>query len=212
METALDIVVASTNQLRTQQFDELRKLWIHGVHSDTNAVGWLPTSVFDSRAKTNEVHAVYRDRELVGWVLHGQSVARKVLKIYQVWVRVDARVLEHGRALIDTLMVLAHGENCGWLEAWVAEDLEANFFWNAIGFTRTVWRWGRGRSLRKIWRWIKLAEKAGKEQRQPSATWRGESGNNPQWAGVEFYDASEWRQSQHNRTVQTMAEIGGSAT
>jgi len=198
MNTDLDIVVASTNELRTQQFDELRKLWVHGVQADTHAVGWLPTSVFDARAATGEVTAVYRDRELVGWCLRGESLTRKVLKIYQIWVRPDARILEHGRALIADVAKIAHGQKCSYLEAWVAEDLAANVFWKAIGFTRTVWRWGRGRSLRKIWRWVMIAEKAGKEQRQPFATCQGESGNNPQWAGVEFYDANERRQSQHN--------------
>lgn len=186
IENGLDITVASTNQLRTHQLQELRKLWVHGVQNDTDAVGWLPTSVFDSRAATDEVQAVYRDRELVGWALHGQSTARKVLKIYQIWVRIDARVLEHGRALIDKLNAIADRDRCGWLEAWVAEDLEANIFWNAIGFTRTVWRWGRGKSLRKIYRWIKLAEKAG-----------GNTQHTPEWSGIENYDCNKRRHTQH---------------
>ena len=198
MQTALDIIVASTKDLPAAKFSELRNLWKHGVHRDTHAVGWLPTSVFDSRANTDDVTAVYRDGELVGWCLRGESKARKVLKIYQIWVRPDARVLEHGRALIDQLIVIAHREKCSYLEAWVAEDLEANIFWQAIGFIRTVWRWGRGRSLRKIYRWIMNAELAGEKNSTNLATWRGESGTMPEWAGLENYDTNEQRHAQHN--------------
>lgn len=177
IETDLDITVASTNCLKPRQFDELRKLWVHGVHADTNAVGWLPTSVFDSRARTNEVTAVYRDHELVGWCLRGRSHARQVLKIYQIWVRPDARILEHGRALIDDLAKIALGQKCWCLEAWVAEDLAANIFWNAIGFERGVWRWGRGKSLRKIYRWTILTGAMG-----------GGNSTLGEFKGVEYYD------------------------
>lgn len=189
-ETHLDIRVASINQLKTHESAELRKLWVHGVHADTNAVGWLPTSVFDTRARSDEVTAVYRNRELVGWCLRGESYARKVMKIYQVWVRPDARVLEHGRALITNICHIAINASCHILEAWVAEDLAANVFWNAIGFTRGVWRWGRGKSLRKIYRWTTVAEKRGKE------TTTAED-----WRGINYYDANERRQSQHCGTV-----------
>lgn len=197
METHLEIKVASTNQLKTHQFTELRKLWVHGVQNDTNAVGWLPTSVFDSRAKTDEITAVYRNNDLVGWCVRGVSGARQVMKIYQIWVRPDARILENGRALIDDLAKIAHGQKCYLLEAWVAEDLAANVFWNAIGFTRGVWRWGRGRSLRRIFRWTKTAE-----------TMAGEKNKQETWRGIDFYDSNQSRQSQHSGTIQTMAEIG----
>ena len=156
-KTDLDIQIASTLALPEPKFAELRKLWVHGVQADTHAVGWLPTSVFDARARTNEVTACYRDGELVGWCMRGESAARKVLKIYQIWVRPDARILEHGKALIDQLLEVARAQRDSYLEAWVAEDLEANIFWNAIHFQKTVWRWGRGRSLRKIFRWVMLA-------------------------------------------------------
>jgi len=157
-ETGLDIKIASTFELKTQKIAELRKLWIQGVERDTNAVGWLPTSVFDSRAQTGEVTACYRNEDLVGWLVRGESRARKVMKIYQIWVRPDARIIEHGKALVRNLSKKTSESRCHMMEAWVAEDLAANLFWKAIGFQRTVWRWGRGQSLRKIFRWVKMAE------------------------------------------------------
>jgi GNAT superfamily N-acetyltransferase len=181
-KTDLDIVIASRNQLSDQKFRELRKLWIHGVHADTNAVGWLPTSVFDSRARSDEVTAVYRDGDLVGWCLRGESKARKILKVFQIWVRPDARIIEHGRALIDHVRTQALATRCGYLEAWVADDLEANYFWPAIGFTRTVWRWGRGSSLRKIYRWITTVRSDG-----------GKNDTLAEWRGIDSYDHNKWR-------------------
>lgn len=200
-KTDLEIYTASINSLDGRKISELRKLWVHGVAADTNAVGWLPKSVFDSRAATNDVLAVYRDGDLVGWLLKGQSKARQVLKIYQIWVRPDARVLEHGRALIRELERDARRKKCWYLEAWVAEDLPANLFWNAMGFTRNVWRWGRGQSLRKIYRWIRVAGNG-----------RSTNATIPEFSGVEAYVPEQRRHSQHGGTFQTMAEVGGSAS
>jgi L-amino acid N-acyltransferase YncA len=156
--TGIDVEVKTCRELNSTAAAELRKLWVKGVQADANAVGWLPTGVFDERVRTNEVLAVYRNNDLVGWSLWGRSNARQVLKIYQVWVRPDARIVEHGRALVKRMQEAAAATNFWLLEAWVAEDLAANIFWKAIEFERGVWRWGRGERRRRIFRWVKLAK------------------------------------------------------
>lgn len=210
--TAVDIVVASTKSLSDAKLRELRKLWTHAVQIDTNAIGWLPKSVFDSRASTDEVTAVYRAGDLVGWALRGTSTSRRVLKIYQIWVRPDARIVEHGTALIGQLRTQALMNKCSYVEAWVAEDLPANLFWEAIGFQRTVWRWGRGQSLRKIWRWITTPATWGRENCQTSQTVQHGISTNPEWAAVENYDTAKRRHTFNGGALQAMAKIGGSTT
>ena len=148
-----DLAVLSTHQMTSTNRAGLRTIWTHAVQTETTAIGWLPTSVFDTRADRGEVVAVYRNNDLVGWCMHAKSTARAVLKLYQIWVRPDARILEHGRALVDQLRRVAVAQNCWAIEAWVAEDLPANFFWTAIGFLRHNWRYGRGNQPRKHFRW-----------------------------------------------------------
>jgi len=135
--------------------EELRKQWHHGVRVDAHAVGWLPTKVCDMRLSSNDFAAVYNNGDLVGWCMHAVSERRRVMKLYQIWVRPDARLILHGRALIAETEAAARRHTCWLQEAWVAEDLPANAFWQAMGFTTTNWRWGKGKNPRRILRWVR---------------------------------------------------------
>jgi hypothetical protein len=81
-------------------------------------------------------------------------VTERIAKIYMTWVRPDARMILHGRALVDAIEKAAASERCGLISLWCAEDLSANIFWRAIGFTNTNWRYGRGLKPRRhlLWR------------------------------------------------------------
>jgi GNAT superfamily N-acetyltransferase len=152
-----DLEVKTYRELPGHQRTELRLLWHHATRSDSHSIGWLPTRAFDTRSENNEVIACYRNADLVGWSMAAVSKSRAVLKLYQIWVRPDARILEHGRSLVAKLRGRAWREHCYQIEAWVAEDLPANIFWAAIGFQRNNWRWGKGLNTRRQWRWTTLS-------------------------------------------------------
>lgn len=152
--TESDICVANSLELPCLQLAELRLMWKHAGRVDTHAIGFLPLAAFDRRAAQGRIEAVYRNAELVGWAMWAPSSARLVLKLYQIWVRPDARVVEHGRALCARLAERMSSERCAFIEAWVAEDLPANAFWRAIGFVATNWRYGRGEFARRHLRWV----------------------------------------------------------
>ena len=149
-----DLVVNRILSLNSLKRAEIRAIWHHAVATDTHAIGWLPTAAFDIRAERGDLSAVYRNGDLVGWAMHSPSRSRGVMKLYQIWVRPDARILEHGRALVAEIQAIARSLRCFMIEAWVAEDLPANMFWNAIGFSRKSWRWGRGEKKRKHNLWV----------------------------------------------------------
>lgn len=149
-----DLAVHSFTNLNQRQQTELRKIWLHSTTADAHAIGWLPVTAFDVRASNDHVLALYRNDDCVGWTMATPSRSRGVLKLYQIWVRPDARILEHGRALVAELLQRARQAHCHMTEAWVAEDLPANLFWAAIGFTRCTWRWGKGVNSRRHWLWI----------------------------------------------------------
>lgn len=148
-----NLTVHSYSALTEREKKELRTIWLHATATDTHAIGWLPVAAFETRAENDEVISVYNNGDCVGWTMGSVSKRRGVYKLYQIWVRPDARILEHGRALVAELEEAAGRRNCYQIEAWVAEDLPANLFWSAIGFTRSVWRWGRGPRPRKHFLW-----------------------------------------------------------
>lgn len=151
-----DLIVRPILLLPAREQLELRQIWKHSVATDTNAIGWLPTAAFDTRAADGDLTVIHRNGDLVGWAMHCRSRSRGVMKLYQIWVRPDARVLEHGRALIAQIKATCTTVHCWCIEAWVAEDLPANFFWEAIGFTKTNWRWGKGEKKRRHIKWLVL--------------------------------------------------------
>lgn len=152
-----DLEVKGSHQLSLIQRTELRHQWLKATDEDSHAIGWLPVRAFETRSEQNEVIGCYRNDDLVGWAMAAVSRSRAILKLYQIWVRPDARILEHGRSLVDELRRRARQAHCYQIEAWVAEDLPANIFWAAIGFTRCNWRWGKGECPRKHWRWSTLS-------------------------------------------------------
>jgi len=150
-----NVQMYSPQELQPYQAAEVRKMWHHAVSRDTNAIGFLPTSVFTMRFAKGDFSTVYNNADLVGWAMHALSQKRGVMKLYQIWVRPDARLILHGKALIAKVEQHAQKARSTLIEAWVAEDLPANFFWKAIGFVNTNWRWGRGENPRKHLRWVR---------------------------------------------------------
>lgn len=153
-----DLVIATYPNLNGTQQRTLRRMWHHAVQTDADAIGWLPTKAFEVRSSRGDVTAIYRNDDLVGWAMHAKSKSRGVMKLYQIWIRPDARIIEHGRALITRLQRIAARERCHIIEAWVAEDLPANLFWFAIGFSQKSWRWGKGGKRRKHLLWQTSAD------------------------------------------------------
>jgi ribosomal protein S18 acetylase RimI-like enzyme len=158
-----DLITKTSLQLNSPSARELLNQWLAASRKDARSIGWLPTSAFYTRCAEDGVVVCYRNADLVGWAMTGVSQARLVMKVYQIWVRPDARIVEHGRALMDHVYTKAAAASCFQVEAWVAEDLEANMFWSAIGFMRLNWRWGRRTSTRRIFRWVTPVE-AGKKR------------------------------------------------
>lgn len=119
---------------------------------DGHCLGWLPRSAYDARHEEGQIYVCHNNGDHVGhcmWQSH-----ERIAKIFMTWVRPDARLILHGRALVDEIEKEAATRRCNLLSLWCAEDLAANFFWRALGFTNPSWRWGRGVNPRKhlLWR------------------------------------------------------------
>jgi len=134
---------------------DLIKLCDHAIINDGNAIGFLPWGAYTDACNHNRLFSLLRNSDRVGFLLWSSNPLREI-RILQIWIRSDARLIEHGRALIEHLQNAHARKLRSWqLRAWVAEDLAANLFWPQVGFLRTGWRWGRAQRGRRHNLWCK---------------------------------------------------------
>jgi GNAT superfamily N-acetyltransferase len=145
------IEVRITNTLQPWRQKEFLLFAASACRIDGDCLGWLPLAAYQMRHDRGEILAVYNNEDLVGYLLWAQ--AGNIVKIYHTWVRKDARIIMHGKALAGQLEETAITLGCDRLELWCAVDLAANLFWEAIGFSKIAWRWGRAKKSRRHYLW-----------------------------------------------------------
>lgn len=158
-------VVRSCDLTPTRQL-EFFALALHACRADRQSLGWLPTPAYIYRHERGEIHVVSNNDDIVGyalWSLRGQD-----LRIFHTWIRSDARMLLHGRALVDELTRVGRATGATRITLWCAIDLPANQFWRALRFNPGVWRWGKGHARRKHRAWTKRINPRTETHQQPS--------------------------------------------
>lgn len=123
--------------------DEVLKQANHAQRADGWSIGFLPEVAWHQAIEQGRMVACYNNADLVGWCMFCTNIIRE-LRIVQIWVRPDARMIVHGRSIVDAIESrVAIPRHCWQLRLWCAEDLAANLFWAALGFNNRGWRWGR---------------------------------------------------------------------
>lgn len=106
----------------------------------TKSIGFIPKDGIWQAVNERRVLILERNSDRVAFVIFGRS--RTSIKCYQIWVREDARMLLHGRALVHQLEEEAAAANKQRLRLWCLQDLPAMVFWKALGFTKAGQRPG----------------------------------------------------------------------
>lgn len=134
---------------------ELILLADHAITRDGHCIGFLPHGAYHDATTNGRLFSLFRNGDRVGFLLWSANQLREC-RVLQIWVRQDARLIEHGRALIDHLQNAHARKLHAWqLRAWVAEDLAANLFWPQIGFELRGWRWGPAKRSRRHNLWTR---------------------------------------------------------
>lgn len=147
----MSIITKPIGDLRSDQQREAVAFAVSASRVDAYCIGWLPTKAYHDAQQTNRLIFCWNNNDLVGFVLWGTPIGR--IQIYQVWVRRDARMIVHGRSLVDAVCSIGRAITAHELLLWCAEDLEANLFWAALGFEKRTWRHGTGKSRRRHVMW-----------------------------------------------------------
>jgi len=97
--------------------------------------------------------AAIENDEPCGFLLHGPP--RTVIRVYQTCIQPDARLIDHGRDLIDQLTMHGRAHGSQAISLYCADDLTANNFWAALNFTRVGQRRKSTRRDRTQWHWMR---------------------------------------------------------
>lgn len=130
---------------------EALALAVDSPRVDGDALGWFPRAAFLGCHEQGRLIIVTNNDDVVGYCVHNEKTAPT--RIFLTWVRRDARLILHGRALVDFVSDVAIRRGHNRIELWCATDLAANFFWQALGFEQICWRWSKGKAHRKHWLW-----------------------------------------------------------
>lgn len=150
------------------------------------AVGFLPKTIYQPAWENGRLKIARENDDPCGMILHGPL--KKTLRIYQTAIELEARRLENGSDLVEQVIQEAIDANVHQISLHCAEDLEANWFWQSLGFKHVGERVKstlRGR-IQKKWEMVLPAGKLHRQQlaedpREQThdrildllATWRG---------------------------------------
>ena len=116
------------------------------------AIGFLPKPRLQQYADQGQLWTQDENGEPCGFLVWGNGWP--VLRVYQVCIDYDAQRLHHGAALIARLIGKAESEGYTAISAWVADDIPANHFWEAMGFVHTSSRNGGEKRKRMHNGWV----------------------------------------------------------
>lgn len=129
------------------------------ANKEGHAVGFIPKPAYEAAItgiKTGKRWSLTCNDKLwiaednntpVGFVLASFG---KIVKVNQIAIQEDARKIERGKMLLDTLKNYANGMGKYNFGCGCADDLESNLFWRAMGWNLVSQR--RGKHFSNTWK------------------------------------------------------------
>ena len=118
---------------------------------NSEALSFIPTPRIEHYRQAGQLLLATENDEPCGFLIYG--LGWPLLKVYQACIQYDARRRKAGMELLGRLRSIAeHNQND--ISLWCADDLEANDFWQAAGFTLIAKREGGARRSRKHNGWL----------------------------------------------------------
>ena len=127
--------------LRAARLDDLPAM-IALMKQDYRAVGFIPRMGLERAVSAGLVHSLECEGDFCGYGYRTISRDRATMRIMQLLVRRDARMVENGKALLGEM---GRGFS-GSVSCRCAADLEAVNFWGKLGFSEV------GRARPDNWR------------------------------------------------------------
>jgi len=125
-----------TTELCPAQPGDLQVLKFLDALSKKNGhcVGFLPLIAYEEALNLGRVTLLFYNDEPAGYMIRGP--VKECTKIYQLVIAEELRRIENGTTLLDNLRQKAVAGKAYEISLHCAEDLEANRFWQALGFQK----------------------------------------------------------------------------
>lgn len=149
------LVCELTRDLPSSRSSEALRFCYSASKIDADSIGWLPRQAYDTRHTAGELLVLFNNEDLVAFILMSKPSPYQEMRCLQIWVRPDARVILHGRTILQKLEQLAVSRGCICCRCWCAQDLPSNLFWAAMGWQKKTWRLGPARNARRHNLWLK---------------------------------------------------------
>lgn len=98
-------------------------------------IGFIPSPKLAWLCDRNQIALSVCNGDLCGFVVHGRT--GPVLKIWQIWMRSDARRIEYGTALLEHVVRTSTKHDIYGISLRCATDLPAIAFWEQLRFLRS---------------------------------------------------------------------------
>lgn len=132
---------------------------LQSMHPDE--LGFLPRVAIAEYSERRQIFPATQNGEWCGYILFfdGRNGKRPrlhpyTLKMHQICIQYDVRRVLHATRLVDRLVRRAEQSGMNCIEGWVASDLDANVFWDAVGFEKVDTRLGgrKRKRVHNLWR------------------------------------------------------------
>jgi GNAT superfamily N-acetyltransferase len=130
MNESVKVIV--TSAVDVDQTSETMRFVKEAARAAREELGWIPWQAVLEKARRSQLAVARCNDDLVGFVLHSDQPP--IAKIWQIWMRKDARRIQYGTALVNHVAMRARGQQAPTMRAKCASDLEAVSFWSMIGF------------------------------------------------------------------------------
>jgi len=106
------------------------------MRRETDALGFIPEPTLRQRFIRRDLYQIIRDGRgrRTGYVIHGPPRSGRPLFLHQTLVELDRRRRHHAQRAIDAIARQGLAAGSTELRLRCGMDLEANAFWQAIGF------------------------------------------------------------------------------
>jgi ribosomal protein S18 acetylase RimI-like enzyme len=97
-------------------------------------LGFLPFCAYELARAKNLLKIQRMNDAPCGFILTGPANPGRNVKIYQVAIQYDARLREHATQLVREIEARAATAQCPGVTLRCAADLDANLFWQSLGY------------------------------------------------------------------------------
>jgi hypothetical protein len=125
-------------------------------HKNAEALSFYPKCVFERELINHRLLLGILNGEPCGYAYIGSPFLD--LKVHQICIQYDVRNRLYGSLIVGQIENLALRHNCQTITLRCGFDLEANEFWNTLGYKCVGIQDGGVRRLRKINIWMKFLQ------------------------------------------------------